>query len=246
MKKYLYAALPILLLALTTHARVTGWHLTNRVGGGATGGGSGSTTFLSDSFTEASQTALESHTPETGSSWNTGDAADWNVETGGYASPDVTVEDTNTFVWNTATPPSANYVAGLTGKVYYNGTGREIALLARWSDAGSATYSGYRLVLNGGGAVALQVLNSGTPTTLISDDIDNYETYNYLDTYGLEIVFSGSAYTDITINIYDDTDTLIFTTTNSTDHTVITGAGAVGMSSDDTTGRIYSIEATTN
>jgi hypothetical protein len=246
MKKHLlYAALPILLLALTAHARVTGWHLANQPGGGATGGGAGSTTFLSDSFTEASQTALESHTPETGDSWNTGDAADWNVETGGYASPDETVS-TGSFVWNTAAPGSANYTAKLTGSPYDTNSGREVALLARWSDAGSAVYSGYRLLLSGTGVVLLQVYNAGSATTLITDDVDNYETFVETDTYGLEIVFAGSAYGDITINVYDDGDTLIFSTTNSQDHTVVTAAGAVGMQGDYTTMRVYSIEATTN
>jgi hypothetical protein len=39
MKKYLYAALPIILMVITAHAHMTGMHLTQLPGGGGTGDG---------------------------------------------------------------------------------------------------------------------------------------------------------------------------------------------------------------
>jgi hypothetical protein len=208
-------------------------------GAGSSGsGGGGGSTFLSDSFTEASSTPLENHTPETGGTWG-GDATYLVVESNGT----LQVEDNNAryVAFNSAAPAGNTYSVSVTGTCG-GGTAStdEFGAIGRWDN--SSGIDGYQCKLKGNGYLVLRAYESGTLVDLngaSGKDITSW--FSASAEYTTKLIMAGDSYGDISCEVYEgatlkDSDTAV-------SHTVETRTGKAGVHIYQGNASITSIEA---
>lgn len=118
--------------------------------------------FLYDTFTEASDTTLASHTSEVGGTWQRMFGASAVVEV--IASEDrvhATTAATDCFYLNNATPPTPDYRVTATAR-HHSSSDASVMLVARGVDN-----SNYYVVRHDpGGAITLQKISGGSATSL--------------------------------------------------------------------------------
>ncbi len=171
------------------------------------------TIFLADSFTEAADTPLASHTPETGGAWaayGSPYSATASVITSEGRLAGTSSASTALYT-NALAPPSADYVIEAVVR-FTSYTGRRVGLVARYSASG--TENGY-LVLFDGNYWVLRKIVAG-----VAVDLASYLGNSSLNTdYGLRFELFAST---LTVSI-DGVPRLV-----SRDDT-ITAAGRVGL-----------------
>jgi len=175
----------------------------------------GVTYILNDTFTEASLTALTSHTMDVGSgAWSTTSNMSVGAGTGTtfIATPVSSgggVRATNSF-----TPPSANYTVGIIGRTVVANVDNLLGVYGRYLDGGN----NYYLYIYGDGTMKLFVKDGGAVTQLGSTY--TISGFSASTDYDISIVLSGSS-----ISAKLTGSVVIGPVTN----TVFAGAGIVGL-----------------
>ena len=207
-------------------------------GSGSSGsGGGGGSTFLSDSFTEASQTPLESHSPETGGTWG-GDSTSLTVENDGLLRAEDNAARYAAF--NSATPAANTYYVAVTGSCGDVNSTDEFGAVGRWDT--SSGIDGYQCKLKGNGYLVLRAYESGTLVDLngaSGKDITSWFTAS--STYTVVLSVAGNAYGDIQCGVYEG-ETLKDSVVASS-HTVETRVGKAGIHIYQGNASITSIQA---
>jgi hypothetical protein len=151
MRKYI---LILLFLFLPTQSQ--SWFNSTLIGQGATAaGGACSGRIYYDTFTEASTTALESHTPDCGSGWSGGDTTGVSVYSDGTAYNESAFQFNE--APNSSTPTDADYWVEVNGKTVQADSNARIGVVGRYQN--STDY--YRCAVFGTGTLQLWVFNSG-------------------------------------------------------------------------------------
>jgi hypothetical protein len=151
-------------------------------------------------MTEGSDTALESHNPDTGdaSSWSGGDATSITVYTATGAAQ--TEDDVaQYYIYNATTPPDGDYKVDVYGKPNNVDNTRRIGALMRWLVDGSGK-QGYLLELRGNGDWNLYEYTDDSAGGLANGTITGFETAN-----DYKLTLSGSG-TTISYIIRDETE----------------------------------------
>ena len=182
--------------------------------------GGGETNFVNDTFTEASDTVLSSHTPELGGTWVDHTDAAYTDTLSIIGSTDRAWKSSGTsagMYYNDATPPSADYcVEG----IMFNHTvlGSSNTAIAWRVDTASNTMMIFQL--NNGTGWRIRKIVSGTQTTIRSEDTTT-EIPGVGDTKTMKACSSGNTHTAY-VN-----GTLLGTVGGS--DSSVTAAGKVGM-----------------
>jgi hypothetical protein len=179
--------------------------------------------IITDTFTEASNTALASHTPDTGGTWSVGSGT-WTV----YGATDELGCDSREFAWNSSTFSSADCYAEVTGKVDNVATTQQFGCCVRSSAFGRANASAnrYWCYVDGVGNVFLNKEISGSSSQIGSTgSIASFSTTTY---YLVRLQASGSS---ITVDVDGGNEV---TTTD----TAITGANLSGLYFRNTSPRV--------
>lgn len=167
------------------------------------------TLFVYDTFTGPNGTDLESHTPDTGGVWTRirgrGMVLDANE-----AQSDKT--KSNDVYHNAATPPSADYVVGLTVMFGSGNSDNYAELYARMVGT-----SGYAAFINAAGSWNITRYTSGTPTVLASGTTTALNATNLANELVFEVTNASKRFI---VN-----GVIVGTTTNNTH----TAAGTVGF-----------------
>lgn len=146
--------------------------------------------FLYDTFTESSDTALASHTPETGSSWAIGTSS-WTVY---EATDEVGVSaGLRGYAWNAATPPSADYHVEVNGKTDSTNAARQFGPRGRGTayERTNANSNCYYVQLHGDAIVYMFKEVAGTITQIGSSyTIPSFGSTTY---YTVKLEMIGSA-----------------------------------------------------
>lgn len=167
--------------------------------------------FLSDTFTEAGSTALQSHTPEVGGSWTKHSSYSGGAFTVGAGNGLVTSVDAATLYYNDATPPGADYV--VSGYIVANTTSAKYAGVAARISSSADTY--YQTFLWGPGTLFLSKYVSGVLTHLQSTAVS---------------VTNGAQYElKLTVNGTSISAQLVGVTTLSATDSSISAAGFAGV-----------------
>lgn len=193
----------------------------------AGGGGSPTTEFL-DTFTEASQTELASHDPDTGdaSSWTRSDATVFYVEHSSGPTGAVCLADntsSNKHALNTTTVSNDITITALMGFYATPGgsTNYKIGIWARASQS-SWTMTGYHFRVDGDGSVTVSEVTSGSGTDIITGSISGFD---WSHEYRLICTLNGTTI-GLVIQDVDDSDTQVFSdSTTDSDHS----SGSVGL-----------------
>lgn len=182
-------------------------------GGGAAAGGGG-TLIKSDSFTEGANTALESHTSESGGGWEELQTSNFDVNAAG----DYVSVDTNDATYrsiSTVDAPTADYYTEITGKSTNETSGEAFGAGVRMDNVGG-TGNGYVFFLRGSGVRESYVRVAGVDTLISSGTVGGFSGAT---NYKLKISAVGS-----TISFYID-DVLVDAVPNS----AVSTAGRVGI-----------------
>lgn len=149
----------------------------------AAGGGGGSgicagAAFATDTFTEGSDTALESHTPDLGNGWTGPDVAKFDVIA---AVDEIDVDDNSTgyFAVKNDAPASADYCVEVVGRTNSLTSGKKFAALFRM-DTSKNGYGG--TVSGSGGTGGIWEFNryaTGSDTLLSSGTIAGFSSSTY-------------------------------------------------------------------
>lgn len=177
----------------------------------AAGGGDGSgicsgAAFGTDTFTEGSNTALESHTPDLGNGWTGPDVAKFDIIA---ADDEIDVDDNNTgyFAVKNDTPPSADYCVEVVGRTNSLSSGKKFSALFRMD----TSKNGYGATVSGsggsGGIWELYSFSAGSDTLLSSGTISGFSGSTY---YTLTLQGEGT-----TLKVFLD-GALMSTVTNAT------------------------------
>ena len=138
----------------------------------ATGGGGGGGAFFNDTFTEGSNTPLESHTPETGS-WDGAfaDIAHFDI-VGGGGIVELDAAGVNYIAAAATTPSDADYTVEATGKTDSTDAADRVAVCGRLV----AGVDGYCARFQGSGAWNLNRVDDGAFTALDSGTIASFSS----------------------------------------------------------------------
>ena len=186
------------------------------------------TVLLSDSFTETTNTALTSHTPEVGSTWAIGSGT-WTV----YEATDSLGTDALDFCWNNVSFSSPDAYTQVTGRTGGTATQDQFGACVRSTAfaRNNASANRYYCLVNGLGTVYMSKEVAGVSTQL-----------------GTEYTISGfSASTDYLIRLWVDGSSINVdidgvTRISATD-TAVTAAGFSGTHSRNGNSRVTLINA---
>lgn len=184
-----------------------------------------------DTFTVGSDTALESHTSDSGGGWSGGDTTRYDIQA---SNDEVDIDSSSRRVaLGDETPGSADQIVKVNGKTGTTNTNNRVGPIARASgNASSGTY--YCAVLTGDGDVGLEKSVSGSITTLgTPQSVSGFNASTY---YDIEVTCDGDQ-----ISLDFDNGTLTETVTD----TSITQVGKIGMVMLRVDPRITSIDADT-
>jgi hypothetical protein len=153
-------------------------------------------TFLTDDFADLPSTLLATHVPEVGGTWtiNNPHALISPVIRNNSASVIFgtgSVDETTQNIYNTVTPPSADY--SVRGTIRFVAHGAKAALMARFNSANSDQYAG-GLYYDSNGVTpkwAIEKSVSGVRTTLASVLIT--DTMEVGDSFDIELKVSGTS-----------------------------------------------------
>ena len=194
------------------------------------------TPFLSDSFTESTNTDLVDHTPNTGGAWLQTGGVDGDVYIISADNAVSTPLTARTIFYNNATPSGADYYTEITGTINNDSSSRILGACVRITSGGN----GYCAELRGDagyigdGFLELTRFDANTGTVLATrTPITNFDITTV---YTIKLSVSGS---DLTATI-SDTGLLHTITANDTTHTA---AGFAGGSVSRSNVRMYTIEA---
>jgi hypothetical protein len=179
--------------------------------------------IITDTFTEASNTALASHTPDTGGTWSVGSGT-WTV----YGATDELGCDSREFAWNSSTFSSADCYAEVTAKTDSASTVHQFGCCVRSSayGRGNASANRYWCYVDGAGSVFAQKEISGASSQIGSTgSIASFSTTTY---YLVRLQASGSS---ITVDV-DGVNEVTVT------DTAITGANLSGLYFRNTNPRV--------
>ncbi|MEK9751590.1 MAG: hypothetical protein VW338_00040 [Rhodospirillaceae bacterium] len=175
-------------------------------------------TFVSDAFTEGSDTALTSHTPETGGAWNNhtgtmtvrGSTDDLVGDSSGAAA----------YVYNSTGPGDNDVDASVDVSHIGSGTVRGGPVIYGTLDAGRDNYMAYQASLTGNYGLAKNV--DGTFTSLGS--------YNYGSNATRNVLLSARPAGATKLEVFVDAVSRI--TSGDTDFSTFVAVGVRGYSSD--------------
>ena len=195
------------------------------------------TIFLIDNFTEASDTPIESHDPDTGTagSWAPGSNAqndDFAVEA---SSDSLMLElDAIRIAINTTDPGDSYYNVTGVGKTGGTTSGDRFGIRARSDTNTSATRTAYEVVVRGSpGTVYLYRVISGSETLL-----DYYTISGFSGSTEYTLDLSVETVDASTVNLRVSVDSTLRINYNDTDAARITSTGYVGAYMDGLNARI--------
>lgn len=185
--------------------------------------------FVLDNFNELTvDTALASHTPDTGGAWTVG-SSNWTVR---FLTDELGC-DGREFAWNAATPPSADYTVEVNGRTNNTVTTHQFGCCGRSTAFARANASAnrYWCYVDGSGVCFILKEIAGASTQIGSTyTIPSFSTTTY---YSIKLGMSGSTIT-LSVNGVQQL--------SNTD-TAITAANLAGLYFRNTDPRITSVDA---
>ena len=159
-------------------------------GGGNTaggGGGAGETLFLEDTFTEGSNTALESHTSDSGGAWTLGNEISFTVNA---ANDWVNVESdaVSRRAGSNETPPSADYYVEVKGKVDETTSGDVFGPVGRFDEVANDYYD---CLIRGDQSWDINVTDNASSVLISSGAIDDFIAFDVGTFYDVRLTMTG-------------------------------------------------------